>query len=106
MQKHNIIDILNFLLLSFVASLLSFHYFQTSLKNPAKSTPLQGVMSSTGLSGEVLHSITLAAGKTQWLLRGLQQSCARPAQINNALKMTNTSERQWEETTDQRVFVH
>jgi hypothetical protein len=80
-----------------------------SIHSPsAKSTPLQGEMSSTGLSGEIMHSITMTAGKTQCLIMGLQQSCASimTAQINNPFKMTNTSGRLWEERTDQRVFVH
>jgi hypothetical protein len=81
-----------------------FTIYMASILSPAaKSTPLQGVTSSTGLSGEVLHSIIMAPGKTQWLLMGYSKAVHDQhwtAQLSNAFKMTNTSERPWEERTD------
>jgi hypothetical protein len=59
---------------------MGIHYIYIYINILApKSTPLQGVMSSAGPSGEVMHSITMVAGKTQSLLMRLQQSCAWPA---------------------------
>jgi hypothetical protein len=49
----------------------------------------------------------MAAGKTQWFANGATAKlCIATVQINNAFKMTKTSERLWEERRDQRVFVH